>query len=154
MRHVTPEGSPKALCDWELPSLPLNASGKVDRRALEVADIAPTERRGERVPPRDMFEQMLARIWAELLGMRDIGVFDHFFDIGGHSLLVARLADTIERETGLAFPLSVMFHDDTLAGLAAALRSSAPNTEAPILSFNAAGAMPPFVRVIMSVFIQ
>jgi len=88
---------------------------------------------------------MLARIWEDLLGIRDVGVFDHFFEMGGHSLLAARLADEIERETGLAFPLAAMFNDDTLAGLAAALRVSAPNTEAPILSFNATGALPPFV---------
>ena len=144
LRRLLPAYMVPGAIVW-LPSLPLNASGKVDRRALELADIAPTERHGGRVPPRDMFEQMLARIWEDLLGIRDVGVFDHFFEIGGHSLLAARLADEIERETGLAFPLAAMFNDDTLAGLAAALRASAPNTEAPILSFNAAGALPPFV---------
>jgi amino acid adenylation domain-containing protein len=144
LRRLLPVYMVPGAIVW-LPSLPFNASGKVDRRALGVADIAPTERHGEHVPPRDMFEQMLARIWEDLLGVRDLGVFDHFFEIGGHSLLAARLADAIEREMGLAFPLSAMFNDDTLAGLAAALRKSTPNTEAPILSFNAAGSRPPFV---------
>jgi thioesterase domain-containing protein len=88
---------------------------------------------------------MLARIWEDVLGVRDIGVYDHFFDIGGHSLLAARLADAVERETGLAFPLAAMFEDDTLAGIAAALRTSAPNREAPIIAFNSGGTLPPFV---------
>jgi thioesterase domain-containing protein len=144
LRRLLPDYMVPGAIVW-LPALPLNASGKVDRRALEAAEIAPTERRLQRVPPRDMFEQMLARIWEDLLGVRDIGVFDHFFDLGGHSLLAARLADAVERETGLAFPLSAMFNDDTLAGLADALRTAAPSSEAPILSFNAAGALPPFV---------
>ena len=144
LRRMLPDYMVPGAIVW-LPALPLNASGKVDRRALEAADVAPTERQRERVPPRDMFEQMLARIWEDLLGVRDIGVFDHFFDMGGHSLLAARLADAVERETGLVFPLAAMFEDDTLAGLAAALRTATPNREAPIIAFNAAGKLPPFV---------
>jgi acyl carrier protein len=57
----------------------------------------------------------LARIWGEVLGNDTIGVFDHFFEIGGHSLLAARLVDAIERETGCAVPLTSMFADDTIA---------------------------------------
>jgi thioesterase domain-containing protein len=144
LRRVLPDYMVPGAIVW-LPRLPLNASGKVDRGALEAAEGAPIERRRDRVPPRDMFEQMLARVWEDLLGIRDIGAFDRFFDIGGHSLLAARLADVVERETGLAFPLAAMFNDDTLAGLAAALRTATPNREAPILAFNAAGTLPPFV---------
>ena len=144
LRRLLPGYMVPGAIVW-LSSLPLNASGKIDRRALECADIAPTGQRSGHVPPRDMFEQMLARIWEDLLGVRDVSVFDHFFEIGGHSLLAAQLASAIESETGLALPLAALFNDDTLAGVAAALRRSTPNTEAPILSFNTEGALPPFV---------
>jgi amino acid adenylation domain-containing protein len=144
LRRVLPDYMLPGSIVW-LPSLPLNASGKVDRRALQAPDTIPAQRLGARVPPRDMFEQLLVRIWEDLLGATDIGVFDHFFEIGGHSLLAARLVDAVERETGLALPLTMMFADDTLAGMADALRGGAPNSVAPILSFNAGGALPPLV---------
>ena len=67
-------------------------------RAARARRDAP--RGGVATPPRDMFEGVLARIWEDLLGVRGVGVYDHFFEIGGHSLLAARLVDAIERETG------------------------------------------------------
>ena len=111
-----------------LPSLPLNASGKVDRRALpRAAASRATARRGVRVPPRDMFEHMLARIWEDLLGVRD----DRRASTTSSRSAATRCSrrgssTTIERETGLAVPLTAMFVDDTIAGLARALREGAP----------------------------
>jgi len=94
---------------------------------------------------RDLLEGTLARIWGQVLGHDAIGVFDHFFEIGGHSLLAARLVDAIERETGYAVPLTSMFADDTIAGMARAMREGAPAEVAPILSINAQGSRTPFV---------
>jgi thioesterase domain-containing protein/acyl carrier protein len=144
LRRTLPDYMLPATILW-LPSLPLNASGKIDRRALEVPDAIATRRGGAPTPPRDMLEEVLLRIWQELLGDQDIGVLDHFFDIGGHSLLAARLVDAIEHETGVAIPLTAMFADDTVAGLAAALREGAPNGGAPVLAFNEGREGPAFV---------
>jgi amino acid adenylation domain-containing protein len=144
LRRTLPDYMLPTTVVW-LPSLPLNASGKVDRRALTVPEAVATRRGGAATPPRDMLEELLLRIWEDLLGVKGIGVLDHFFDIGGHSLLAARLVDAIERETGIAIPLTAMFADDTIAGLATALREGAPNAGAPILSFNERGSRPPFV---------
>jgi hypothetical protein len=80
-----------------------------------------------------------------VLGDAGVGVFDHFFEIGGHSLLAVRLVDAIERETGYAVPLTSMFADDTIAGMARTMREEAPPEVAPILSMNAQGSRPPFV---------
>jgi hypothetical protein len=68
-----------------------------------------------------MFEHVLLRIWQDLLDVKELGVFDRFFDNGGESLSAARLVNAIERETGLAAPLTALFVDDTVAGLARVL---------------------------------
>ena len=144
LRRVLPDYMLPGATVW-LPALPLNANGKVDVRALPEPGDAAHPAAGVPVPPRDMFEGVLVRIWEELLGIRGIGVFDHFFEIGGHSLLAARLVDTIERETGLAVPLTALFADDTVDGLARALREGAADAGAPIVPVHAEGSRTPFV---------
>ncbi len=144
LARVLPDYMLPAATVW-VPALPVNANGKLDLRALpEPGDVArPAD--GVPVPPRDMFEGVLVRVWEDLLGIRGIGVHDHFFEIGGHSLLAARLVDTIERETGLAVPLTALFADDTIDGLARALREGAGDAGAPVVPVNAGGARIPFV---------
>jgi thioesterase domain-containing protein len=144
LRRILPDYMLPAATVW-LPALPLNANGKVDPFALPEPGDTARPAAGVAVPPRDMFEGVLVRIWEDLLGITGIGVFDRFFEIGGHSLLAARLVDTIERETGLSVPLTVLFADDTIDGLAKALRDGAPDANAPIVVVNAQGTRPPFV---------
>ncbi len=144
LARVLPDYMLPAATVW-VPALPMNANGKLDVRALpEPGDVArPAD--GVPAPPRDMFEGVLVRVWEEVLGIRGIGVHDHFFEIGGHSLLAARLVDTIERETGLAVPLTALFADDTIDGVARTLREGASEAGAPVVEVNAAGAGVPFV---------
>ena len=142
LRRLLPEAMLPAATVW-LPSLPLTANGKIDTRALPEPGDAP--RRSTFTPPRDMFEGVLVRLWEDVLGIRGVGVHDRFFEIGGHSLLAARLVDTIERETGLALPLTALFADDTVDGIARALREGTADAAAPIVAVNAAGSRPPFV---------
>jgi hypothetical protein len=127
-----------------IPSLPLTATGKVDVRALPEPGEA--MRGGAPTPPRDMFEGVLVRIWEQVLGVRGLGVHDRFFEIGGHSLLAAKLVDAIERETGYRVPLTALFADDTVDGLARALRGRAcPTPAGRSVAVNARGHAPPFV---------
>jgi amino acid adenylation domain-containing protein len=126
-----------------LKALPLTPSGKIDRQALPAPSASAA--RAARTKPRDSFEEVLAAIWGRVLGIEDVGVFDHFFEVGGHSLLAARLLDEIERETGLGAPLAVLFADDTIAGIARALRERRPERAAPVFTLNATGARPPLV---------
>ncbi len=144
LRRTLPEYMLPGAIVW-LPALPLNANGKVDRRALPAPGESARPNEGLRVPPRDMFEGVLARIWEEVLGAKDIGVLDHFFEIGGHSLLAARLVDVVERETGLRVPLTSMFADDTLAGMARLLKEGVPDGKSPIVEVHPEGTRPPFV---------
>src|SRR3982074_2385622 len=78
----------------EMESLPLNASGKVDRRRLPEPEW---EERGGYEAPRDEVEEGLAEVWGEVLRVERVGVRDNFFELGGDSILsiqvVARCAE-------------------------------------------------------------
>ncbi|HEX3127631.1 MAG TPA: amino acid adenylation domain-containing protein, partial [Thermoanaerobaculia bacterium] len=98
-----------------LPALPLTRTGKVDRRALPApADERPSEAQAERSP----MEELLAGIWAELLGVPDVAPHDRFFDLGGHSLLATRMMSRLRAVLGLELPLRALFEEPTLAGFA------------------------------------
>ncbi len=125
-----------------LPAFPLTTNGKVDRDALPDPDDLAAQRTGEHVPPRDPLEHLLAPIWERLLGVRDIGVHDSFFDLGGHSLLAAQMMDEVERACGVAVPLTTLFTESTIAHLARALRGHVASTS-PVVAVRAEGARPP-----------
>jgi amino acid adenylation domain-containing protein/FkbM family methyltransferase len=113
-----------------LESLPLSPSGKVDRRALPAPERGPEEGR-DIEPPHNPVEEVLASIWAEVLGVEEIGVHDNFFDLGGHSLLanqvVARLRNVFRTE----LPLRSFFASPTVAALARVLEEAGRSTGAP-----------------------
>lgn len=105
-----------------MPALPLNANGKVDRRALPAvtpADLA--ARAAADGPPEGPTESRLAAIWSDVLGVPEIGAGANFFELGGHSLLAVRLFDRIRRDFGQDLPLSTLFRHQTLRELAALL---------------------------------
>jgi Acyl-CoA synthetases (AMP-forming)/AMP-acid ligases II len=83
-----------------LVAMPLTPNGKIDRSALPAPGDLAQQRTGWHVPPQDPLDHMVAAIWEELLGVRDIGISDNFFDLGGHSLLAAQMIDAIERTSG------------------------------------------------------
>ncbi|MFG1610388.1 amino acid adenylation domain-containing protein [Actinoplanes sp. NPDC049265] len=103
-------------------SLPLNASGKVDRSALAERPTATT---GEQNAPGSPVQAQLALLWAEVL-RRDpgtIGPTADFFELGGDSLLGGRLVALISRFFGSSLPLRALFDAPTLAGLEAELQA-------------------------------
>jgi thioesterase domain-containing protein/acyl carrier protein len=100
-----------------LDALPLNTSGKIDRKRLPAP---PAERSADRlVAPRTPLEERLVTIWEEVLDVRPIGVTDDFFDLGATSITAARLFERIERELGATLPLSPLFQAPTVERLAA-----------------------------------
>ena len=103
-----------------LDALPLSPNGKVDRKALPAPDQDRREWQGAFVPPRTSTEQLLASIWAEVLGVTRVGVHDNFFDLGGHSLQAVQAAARASKALGRTVPVKALFLYPTVASLAAA----------------------------------
>ncbi|MFB2968337.1 amino acid adenylation domain-containing protein [Aerosakkonema sp. BLCC-F183] len=133
-----------------LDSLPLTANGKVDRRNLPAPFNLKSEISNSKsnIAPRTSTESTLAKIWADLLKIENIGIYDNFFELGGDSLLAIRLIDIIHEQFNRQLPLSSLFLNPTIAGLANALL---PETNSlawsPLVAIHPRGAKPPFFCV-------
>jgi amino acid adenylation domain-containing protein/non-ribosomal peptide synthase protein (TIGR01720 family) len=102
-----------------LEALPLTANGKLDRSALPTpGDQVGTDRY---LAPRNQLESQLGQIWSEVLRVERVGVHDNFFDLGGHSLLIIRLASRIRDELGVQLDARVLFQAASVAELAAVI---------------------------------
>jgi acyl carrier protein len=96
-----------------LDALPLTPTGKVDRLALP-ALVAVASQGGEYHPPRDEYEYRLVKIWENVLGVGPLGIQDNFFEIGGNSLLAARLIAKIEDEFGKRVEIASLLEAPTV----------------------------------------
>ena len=101
-----------------LHAFPLTAHGKVDRRALPAPDQPHPESAETFLAPRTSIEQVLASIWAEVLGLERVGVHDDFFELGGHSLLATQAISRIREAFQIELPLRSLFEAPTIANLA------------------------------------
>jgi amino acid adenylation domain-containing protein len=102
--------------------LPLTPNGKIDRKALPAPEELVTEIPEDVAPPLDLLEQTLARAWAKVLNVKQVGIRDDFFELGGHSLAAVRLLLEIQSATGRALPLATLFQASTVEALANVLR--------------------------------
>lgn len=102
-----------------LDALPRNANGKLDRKALPVAEVLAS---AGYVAPRDAVEIQLAGLFADVLALPQVGIHDDFFMLGGHSLLAVRLAAGVKRLFGSELPISTLLQHGNVAALAAYLR--------------------------------
>jgi thioesterase domain-containing protein len=106
-----------------LPELPLNANGKVDRKALPDIDLWSAG--STYVAPASAMEALLANVWSEVLGLSRVGVHDHFFALGGHSLLAVRAMQKTRQLVQRELPLTLIFRAPTIAAMAAELSAEA-----------------------------
>jgi amino acid adenylation domain-containing protein len=111
-----------------LEDLPLTPNGKVDRKALPAPDQQRPDWHGTFVAPRNATEELLAGLWAEVLGLERVGVHDNFFDLGGHSLQAAQLVSRASKALRRDLPVKALFLHPTVAALVEAAEATA---EAP-----------------------
>ncbi|MGO4648824.1 phosphopantetheine-binding protein [Nocardia sp. 2YAB30] len=105
-------------------TLPLTANGKVDRRALPAPEYADAAYRA----PRTDQEKLLAALFGEVLGVERVGIDDSFFDLGGHSLLITRLAIRVREVLGVKLNVRALFDAPRIAELAQEIADNADIT--------------------------
>jgi amino acid adenylation domain-containing protein len=145
----------KQLPDYMTPSafvkmakFPLTPNGKVDRKALPVPRLKDFEAEAEFIAPRNETERRLVRLWEETLGVGPVSVTANFFELGGRSVLAARLFTKILRTFGKELPLSTLFRSATVEELAKELEPSGENHEySTLVSIQPNGTRPPFFCV-------
>ena len=127
-----------------LNALPLTANGKLDRCALPPVLRSADRGREAKVSPRTEAEHTVARIFAEVLRLEDVGIHDNFFQLGGHSLAATRATAHIARALGRRVSLRLFFDSPTVASLieaidAAPSQASAVASEPPEVAREAVG---------------
>ncbi|HEY6969692.1 MAG TPA: non-ribosomal peptide synthetase [Candidatus Angelobacter sp.] len=108
----------------EIPELPINANGKLDREALPSSENTKTLPDDDYVTPHTGLEEKLSAVVSELLGVERVGANDNFFLIGGHSLFGTQLIARIRDSFGVELPLRSVFESPTPALLAQQVEGS------------------------------
>jgi amino acid adenylation domain-containing protein len=145
LKEVLPEYMvPSAYVPMEV--LPLSPNGKVDRKRLPVPPAAPEGGEGAHVPPRTPTQEALAEVWCDVLGVKRVGEYDDFFDLGGHSLLGMQVTTRIRQIYGVRLPVRALFDAPTLAELAervdAAVRQDEVSRQPALAAVPRDGALP------------
>ncbi|MBD2529847.1 amino acid adenylation domain-containing protein [Nostoc flagelliforme FACHB-838] len=112
------------LVDYMIPSafvvlekFPLTPNDKIDRRALPAPDIIQHSEENTYLTLTPI-QELLTGIWAEILGIKQLGIHDNFFELGAHSLLVTRVISQIRNAFKVELPLRCVFESPTVAELA------------------------------------
>ncbi|HYO90249.1 MAG TPA: amino acid adenylation domain-containing protein, partial [Pyrinomonadaceae bacterium] len=127
-RHLPEYMIPVALIQME--ALPLTTNGKIDRKALpeyqagEFAAVAPEQ------AAQTPIEEIVAGVWAEVLGLKNVGVNTSFFELGGHSLLALRLVSRLQSAFQIELAVDAVFEAPTVSGLAGVIENLVRANEA------------------------
>ncbi|TCP59053.1 amino acid adenylation domain-containing protein [Tumebacillus sp. BK434] len=114
----------------QLENFPLGPNGKIDRSLLPIPNE--WERTSEFVAPRTLTEERLAALWSELLRIEEISVYDSFFDLGGHSLMITQLVARVQQVFSVSLNLRELFEKTTIAELAEVIEAS-ETVQAPVI---------------------
>jgi amino acid adenylation domain-containing protein len=115
---------PAHMIPWAfvaLPALPLNANGKLDRKALPDPERAAWGAPVQMEEPQTDMERTVAEVWRQVLHLERVGIDDNFFDSGGHSLLAVRVRHRLKAALGRDLPLVALFEHPTIRSLARSL---------------------------------
>jgi len=134
-----------------LEALPLTPSGKVNRRILPAPEGTRQELETTFVAPRTPVEEKLAEIWTKILGIDRVGIYDHFFDLGGHSLKVTQLMFKVRDAFQVEVSLRQFFEVPTIAGIADVIAlasqtdSTSTSAKEEIIDLNAEAILDPTI---------
>ncbi|HYO59951.1 amino acid adenylation domain-containing protein, partial [Archangium sp.] len=144
---VTPEGKDASgevraflkerLPEYMVPSalvcmaaFPVTQNGKVDRKALPAPDLG-AKGTEDFVAPRGAIEEMVAGIWAQVLGLEKVSADSNFFELGGHSLLVMQVISRLRETLKVELPVRSLFGAPTVTGLARSIESALTGEQGP-----------------------
>jgi amino acid adenylation domain-containing protein/thioester reductase-like protein len=117
-----------------LKTLPLTPNGKIDRQQLPTPEYHREQSSQDWVAPQSPTEQTVANIWADVLGIEQPGIHDHFLELGGHSLLATQILSRIREQYQVELTLGCIFEAATIAGLAQRIETArqAPLSVSPV----------------------
>jgi amino acid adenylation domain-containing protein len=107
-----------------LEAFPLTVNGKVDRRALPLPEREGTQASTPQSSPQTPLEELLAQIWAAVLGVEDVGVEENFFELGGDSLIATQLIARVRNVFRVEIQIIDLFKFPTIAGLAQCINTT------------------------------
>lgn len=114
----------------ELDKLPLSPNGKVNRRELPIPDVE-QQMDSKYEGARNETEQKLTEIWKEVLDVERVGIHDHFFELGGNSILMVQIRTRISREMGIDLNLRDFLQHYTIAKLSERIKEGV-DTQVPL----------------------
>jgi amino acid adenylation domain-containing protein len=109
-----------------LDKMPLTPNGKVDRRVLPAPEMSRPELSTNLVMPQSDAEQLIAKVWREVLQLEVVGIHDNFFDLGGHSLLLLQVRNKLVEIVGSEVSIIALFQHLTIHTLAQHLSQNKP----------------------------
>ncbi|MEP6490690.1 amino acid adenylation domain-containing protein [Microcoleus vaginatus GB2-A3] len=154
LRHFLQEKLPEYMIPNAfvfLEALPLTPSGKVNRRILPAPEGNREELQTAFIAPRTPVEEKLAEIWKKILGIDRVGIYDRFFDLGGHSLKVTQLMFKVKDAFQVEVSLRQFFEVPTIAGIADAIAlasqtdSTSTSAKEEIIDLNAEAILDPTI---------
>ncbi|WP_198299647.1 non-ribosomal peptide synthetase [Tumebacillus avium] len=113
----------------QLDAFPLTGNGKIDRRALPAPESGRRDVSTQYAAPKNELQRQLAEVWQEALGVEQVGIYDNFFDLGGHSLSLAKAHHLIQEKLLRKFSIVEMFKHPTIDALAGFLHGDAAEAE-------------------------
>ncbi|EDN72916.1 Beta-ketoacyl synthase [Beggiatoa sp. SS] len=120
LRHYLEEKLPNYMVPAHfvlLTALPLTPNGKVDRRALPAPEYEASSVKKDFLPQTEI-ENEIAAVWQDVLQIKKVGIYDHFFEIGGHSLLIAQVQSKLQDSLGQEITMVELFENPTIHALA------------------------------------
>lgn len=113
----------------KIEQLPLSPNGKINRNALPKIVVEREDLKNPYIAPVGKIEKTIAGIWTDILEIEKVGVNDNFFDLGGHSFLIIRVHELLQKNLNKKFQLLHLFEYTTVRELAGFLTESSSKSE-------------------------